>query len=177
MAVGRLVGMTPEERMNVERCRNVTQRQELDAIAKDGCVVVKVLEGNEPRTPEWAYTVGLQHSYGHPEVLIIGLENEHTQILLHNINNRIRNKGLSFRHGTVWSDVIFGYDCFFQEIDPANYGEWFAANRWFYGSNDFPVVQMLWPSVHGIYPWQSTADSYLRWDQPILTALPKRFLS
>ena len=169
--------MTPEERMSTERCWNDTQRQELEAISKDGCAVVKVLERDEPRTPEWAYTVGLQHSYGHPEVLIIGLENEHTQILLHNINNRIRNKGLSFRHRTIWNDVIDGYGCFFQQIDPDSYGEWFAANRWFYGGNDFEAVQMLWPSVSGVYPWQGEADSYLRWDQPVLAALPKKFLS
>jgi len=91
--------------MNIGRCWNDTQRHELDAIAKDGCAVLKVLERDEPRTPEWAYTVGLQHSYGHSEVLIIGFENEHTQILLHNINSRIRNKGLSFRHGSSAEEV------------------------------------------------------------------------
>jgi hypothetical protein len=163
--------------MDVGRCWNDTQRQELKAIVKDGCAVVKVLEGDDPRTPEWAYTVGLQHSYEHPEVLIIGLENELTQVLLQNINCRIRDKSLSFRHGTVWNDVIAGYDCFFQQIDPDSYGEWFVANRWFYGGNDFEAVQMLWPSVGGVYPWQSAADSYLRWDQPVLTVLPQRFLS
>jgi hypothetical protein len=169
--------MTPEERMNVDRCWNDTQRQELNAIAKDGCAAVKVLERNDPRAPEWAYTVGLHHSYGHPEILIIGLENELTQVLLQNINSRIRDKSLSFRHGTVWNDVIVGYDCYFQRIDPVDYGEWFAANRWFYGDNNFEAVQMLWPSVSGIYPWQSEADPYLRWDQPMLTVVPKKFLS
>ena len=163
--------------MNVGRCWNDTQKSELAAVAKDGCAIVKVLENDNPRTPEWAYTVGLQHSYGHPEVLIIGLENEQTQILLGNINKRVRNQGRSFRHGTVRKDVIAGYDCFFQLIDPARYGDWLAANRWFYGSDDFEAVQMLWPNVNGVYPWQSAADSYLRWDQPVLTALPKRFLS
>jgi hypothetical protein len=162
--------------MNRGRCWNDTQREELDAIATDGCVVVKVLGSENPPLPEWAYTVGLGHSYGHPEVLMIGLHHELTQTLLHNIAYRIRNKGLSFRHGTATSDVIVGYECFFQRIDPANYGEWFAANSWFYGHDRFEAVQMLWPNGDGVYPWQNSANPHFKWLQPVLTAPPKRFL-
>ena len=169
--------MTPAERMDPNRCWNGTQREELAAIAADGCVVVKVLKDEKAGRPEWAYTVGLGHSYGHPEVLMVGLPNEMTQTLLHNINYRIRNKSLSFRHGCVWSDVIAGYECFFQLIDPENYGEWFEANRWFYGHERFEAVQMLWPDARGVYPWQQSADDSFKWAQPVLTDLPKRFLS
>jgi hypothetical protein len=167
--------MTSTERMDISRCWNDTQKAELRGIVKDGCAVVKVLEGSNPPTPEWAYTVGLWHTYQHPEVLIVGLPHDQTQILLHNINYRIRNEHQSFRDGTIKNDVIVGFECFFQTIDPVNYGEWFEANRWFYGDSSFPAVQMLWPNVHGVYPFQNAADDYLKWDQPILTAPPKRF--
>ena len=161
--------------MDISRCWNNTQEQEVRAVAEDGCAVVKVLADTNLSAPEWAYTVGLWHSYQHPEVLIVGLPHEMTQILLHNINYRIRHEGVSFRDGSVTNDVIDGFDCFFQTIERENYDEWFAANQWFYGDDHFTAVQMLWPDVRGVYPWQNEADSYLRWNQPLLSAPPKRF--
>jgi hypothetical protein len=166
--------MTREERMDPRRCWNDTQREELEAIAQDGCVVIKVFGAGAGE--EWAYTVGLEHSYGHPEVLILGLSHELTQILLHNIASRIMRKGLSFRHGTSHTDVIDGYQCFFQRIAQAEYGEYFAAAEWFYDHTDFEAVQIIWPDVEGIYPWQPGASDDFKRVQPVLTQLPSRFL-
>jgi hypothetical protein len=41
----------------------------------------------------------------------------------------------------------------------------------------FPAVQLLWPNTSGVYPWNSGADDYLRWVQPVLSSLPLRALT
>ena len=169
--------MTARERVDLSRCTNDTQREEVQAVLKDGFAIVKVLGSDEPPLPQWAYTVGLWHSYQHPEVLIIGLDHEMTQILLGNVAIRIREKGLSFRDEAVWDDVIEGFDCFFKDIPCDVDVEWMIANCWFYDTNEFPAVQMLWPTVRGVYPWQNEADPFFRWNQPVLSSIPKRFYS
>ena len=166
--------MTPEERMDVARCKNKIQQGHIKYIQETGLSILHVMEGQDPDTPEWSYTIGLWHSYGHPEILVVGLRPSLTQILLNNLRFSIASEGRSFGDGTIATDVIDGYVCHFKTIPAAKYDDFFTGDEWFYGNADFPAVQMLWPNTSGVYPWDVAADDYLRWVQPILTQLPAR---
>jgi hypothetical protein len=166
--------MTPEERMSEARCQNDIQRNHLKFINEFGVSILHVMEGDDPHTSEWSYTIGLWHKYRHPEVIVVGLESGLSQILLNNLNFSIREEGRTFLDGAAPTDVLDGYVCYFKTVDPEQYGDWFAGDSWFYGGVEFPAVQLLWPNTSGVYPWDNAADNYLRWVQPVLSSLPLR---
>ncbi len=133
-----------------------------------------VAPGVNPDTPGWSYTIGLWHKYQLPEVILIGLDYKLAEIILDNLHISIRDEEQTYTDGTAATDILRGYVCFFKTIEPAVYGDWFAADRWFYDGTDFPAVQLLWPNTFAVYPWEDNADDYLRWCQPILSELPIR---
>lgn len=47
------------------------ERKALADVQQHGWHVLKVMEDNEG--PAFAYTVGLYHSFGHPELIVVGL--------------------------------------------------------------------------------------------------------
>ncbi|AMU18382.1 hypothetical protein BJL96_15195 [Burkholderia cenocepacia] len=55
-------------------------------------------------------------------------------------------------------------------VKPAHYEAHLGWNRWFYGNDAFPCVQLLWPDRNGIFPWQPEADDALNAAQPRLFA-------
>jgi len=70
--------------------------------------------------------------------------------------------------------VIDDYRCYFQEFPKQQYRAYLGWNVWFYGGDEFEAVQMLWPSVDNIYPWDEGASENLKGAQEILTRIPAR---
>ncbi len=172
--------MTRDQRMDPKRCKNDLQRHHLRCIDEHGVSILGVSPGpsDEATGPVWTYSIGLWQQYRHPEVLIIGLEQKHSGNILNWINRTIRDDGRRFDNGAAIDDVLSGdYVCYFQPIARENFGDWFAGARWFYDGNDqFAAVQMIWPSVENLYPWQPGASKSFREAQPIISSLPKSAL-
>jgi hypothetical protein len=166
--------MTAEERMDSSRCVNDFQKNYLRHIEEVGVSILHVAQGSNPDTPGWSYTIGLWHKYQLPEVIVVGLDYKLAQIMLNNLHISIRDEEKTYADGTAATDILAGYVCFFKTVKRDSYGDWFAADRWFYAGADFPAVQLLWPNTSNVYPWESEADDFLRWSQPILSELPIR---
>ncbi len=88
--------------------------------------------------------------------------------------NRLIGEGREFKDGQSYTDVIDTYRCYFQGLRKDQYKEYLGWDRWFYGGDDFEAVQMLWPSVDHVYPWDEKASEFLRNAQEILTKIPAR---
>ena len=63
-------------------------------------------------------------------------------------------------------------DCVFVEVPEDRYDDWVLSACWYYRGSDFPLYQLVWPSVDGPYPWQRDADERLRALQPVLGEPP-----
>jgi hypothetical protein len=164
--------MLPEDRVSLSRAEDEGGRKAIADIREHGVHILHVFdpEGNDP---EFSYTVGLWHTHQHPEVLIAGLKEDLRHTLLNNLNFKI-GQGKLFTDGLSSTDVLEGHNCYFQEIPEEHFREYFGWNRWFYGGNDFSAVQMLWPNIYGVYPWDEKASEALRQMQPVLTKVPFR---
>ncbi|MFL5577733.1 MAG: DUF4262 domain-containing protein [Gemmatimonadaceae bacterium] len=46
--------------------------------------------------------------------------------------------------------------------------------RWFYGGDDFPVLQVVYPDRTGRYPWEDGVAEGFRAVQPVLADGPER---
>jgi hypothetical protein len=162
--------MTAEERVSSNRAEDEAERKAIADIERVGVHVLHIFDP-EGEDPDFSYSVGLWHTHHHPEVLIYGLKTDLRQSVINYINNEIK-LGRSFRNGESAEGVLPGFSVYFQKLPLEQYRPHLGWARWFYDGNDFPAVQMLWPNTCGVYPWDEAAIDYLRWVQPVLTALP-----
>jgi len=138
-------------------------------IEKYGCHIWHIMaEGGEP----WFdYSVGLQKTTGAPEIIIIGLKQPLAKWII-NEYKRLVQAGQRFKHAERASGFIEGFDVLFLEVERSYYSNYFGWNRWLYRGDDFEVLQLVWPTTKGVWPWQPEAsDGFDRW-QPILSTLP-----
>ncbi len=123
----------------------------LDDIKKYGWHVIKVLEGEDG--PGFGYSIGLYKTFGHPEIIIIELKLDLIHNLINDIGEQIKN-GKAFNTENFYSDLIEGFDCYFALVDKKFYEQYIGNALWFYNNEEFPLIQCIYPTVNGIYPWE-----------------------
>ena len=132
--------------------------------------MVKVPE--DDRGPGFAYTVGLFRRFGHPEVLVSGLDLDVLHDVLNDVGASVR-AGARFQAGATSDDVLDGYPVAFRAIAPAAYGTYLGAGVRFYAGSPFPALHCVWPDRAGRFPWDAGVDDWTRWAQPALSDGPE----
>lgn len=143
----------------------------LSNIEEYGWHVLKVME-SEDRIG-FCYSVGLYKTFQHPEIIIIGLKPELGHILINSIGTDIQN-GFTYESGMRYPNILDDFDCLMLQVDNGYYDMYFGLGQWYYQSADFPVLQCIYPTVQGIYPWEKDWPSDLNDVQPILGNLAIR---
>ena len=145
------------------------EQQVIDNIAKYGWHCVGISEENDEAA--YAFTVGLFHTYKHPELVIFGLRGEIAhQILSLAVDAILRNEALDLASPT--EELLKGYPCCFAEVPASNYHEYVGFCRWFYRGNAFPLYQIVWPSRTGLFPWHPDATQEFKLAQPVIALTP-----
>lgn len=134
-----------------------------------GWHVLNVLPSDEH--PPHSYSVGVFASFGHPEIVIVGLPGERAHAFINNLVDEIKD-GATFEAGSRYGHLIEGYDVLFLGVDQALFSDYFGRAIDFYGSSRFPVVQMTWPDRNGMFPWQAECEEGIRKLQPVLQLPP-----
>jgi hypothetical protein len=142
------------------------EREFVDQIREHGWFDTHVL--GEGEYPGFSYSTGFWLTSGMPEVLIVGLKRKIAHDILWDLFRDFKGDA-SFPIG-VPSEGIFGNarGCFLP-VGKAHYPEHLGWSRWFYGGDDFPCLQLVWPDPKGRFPWQPGFDGSFRLDQPDLT--------
>src|ERR1700722_18329534 len=110
--------MTRDQRMNIERCKNDTQRGHIRNIEKWGVSIISVAPKTGDDGPNWTYSIGFWQQYQHPEVIIIGLDGRTAGALINELNHRIRDSKQHFEDGALSEDLLTGgYTCYFQSVE------------------------------------------------------------
>jgi hypothetical protein len=131
--------------------------------------VLKVMEDDEG--PAFAFTVGLHHSFKHPEVLMIGLDLDSMHNILNNIGDDIK-KGAKYQAGREYPEIVADYKCSFQKIDKRYYKDYLGTAMSFYNPESFPALQCIYPDKSGRYPWNNKCSKAFREQEPVLTIKP-----
>jgi len=137
----------------------------IDDIEKVGWHVLKVLE--DDNGPGFAYSVGLFKTFQHPEIIIIGLKLDLAHILINNIGEDIKN-GKQYQSGQLYTDILDDFKCLMLDVPKKNYKKYVGYGRWYYEGNNFPLLQCIYPTVKGIYPWEKDWPEDIIDLQPIL---------
>jgi hypothetical protein len=158
--------MSKSKKISVDRSELADdQRKLVDDVQRDGWHVVGADE--KKRGPSFAYSVGLSHSYDHPEVMICGLAAPTMIQLINTVGERIRN-GQKFEEHFEDGDILEDHLLYFLPVDRQHYSEHLGCARWFYEGEDFPVLQCVWPDPKGRYPWHPKFTAKLKKKQPLL---------
>jgi hypothetical protein len=112
--------------------------------------------------PHWAFSIGLFHSFNHPEVIILGLPlSVCTQIV--NVIGKQIQAGVRYEAGREYGDILQdSFRCAFGAFERAAYRDFVGYALWFYENDEFPLLQCFWPDKQHRLPWDDGCDEYVK---------------
>jgi hypothetical protein len=146
------------------------QEKLISDIDTHGWHVLKVMADDSG--PGFCYSVGLHKTFNHPEILIIGLKLELAHLLINNIGHDIK-EGRTFLSGQFYTGILDNFKCLLLDVNKIYYDEYFGYAKWYYTNNDFSVLQCIYPTVKGVFPWDNNWPIDIKNLQPILGQLSK----
>ena len=133
-------------------------------VAQHQWVVLKIAT---PKQAEYAYSVGLGRSFGHPELVVTGLDDETMQELINDVGEAVE-AGRRFADGDLSPDFLEGYDVAFRAVPAALHDTHFAWATRFYDGEPFGVLQVVYPDRDRKWPWDAGVSPDLKRGQPLL---------
>ncbi|MEV4622833.1 DUF4262 domain-containing protein [Asanoa sp. NPDC049573] len=109
-----------------------------------------------PGTIDFAYTVGLWHSFQMPELVMFGLAGEHMQLWLNACVDRLRDIGWP-ADSAPFTGVIEGHETMLRPVDDSWRDALFGTAYRFYRGWPVPIWQLVWPDGAGRWPWNDEA--------------------
>lgn len=113
----------------------------------------------EDDNPGFAFTAGLYYSYGHPEIILFGINYETSKLILNQIGFKIKN-GSQYESNKYYDELFENYQAYFHYVDEEHYKEHLGQAGWLYKNMDkiFPCLQLVWPDRSGCMPWEKDYD-------------------
>ena len=139
-------------------------------VRRTGWTSIGIMPGT--RTPGWAFSVGLWHSYRAPEVSLFGL-------LLPDMQQRVNRAGRLIRDNKPFGyeieidGILDAQPVVAKRVHPGWYPTLFGFAVGFYRGAVPPFVQLVWPDSHGLFPWQPGCGLRCRTAQPQLWLPPE----
>jgi hypothetical protein len=146
-----------------------TEQQVLDNIENFGYNVMHVSESikSQVEEPGYSYSVGLFKRFQLPEIIIIGLDQSLRHTLIDNISIDYE-EGNALEVGAFNAGIVEVFGCLVVPVEPQHYRDYLGWARWFYKGDDFPVLQVIYPDLLGLFPWDKDFSRHIK--QPILNA-------
>ena len=141
-----------------------SDKKTLENIENYGCHVFGILECDDP---SFSYTVGIYEKQQRPEVIVVGLDTDIAHSMVNKYNRRIQ-KGEEFELGKYYSGFLEGFDVIFVSVAEKYFDEYPLACNTHYGEGKFDIIQMVWPTIGGKWPWEEGTSEFYQWAQPIL---------
>src|SRR5262245_45695021 len=141
------------------------QRALLADLASTGVHIAH--EDKRGEQPAFAYTVGMWQTFGQPEVIVIGLDDEVAHDLLDNVAEQA-DAGRAFAAGQQHDGLVHGYPVRFLSVAAEQAAQWLPLVGWAYERSDVPCVQLVYPDKQGRWPWQPDVREGFRRIQPVL---------
>jgi hypothetical protein len=139
---------------NLPRPEDEGDRRLLHDVQTHGWHIVHVgmPVGEDSEGPGWSYSVGLFHTLGHPEFIVVGLPWSTAEAIINDLGSRVR-AGQRFGNGMHDPDVLENHNVRFVTMRTDEYRAHLGYAIWFYRGMEFPVLQVVWPDRAGRFPW------------------------
>jgi hypothetical protein len=138
----------------------------VEQVRHHGWFRTSVLEDGDG--PGFSYTTGFWQSAKFPEVIVFSLKSEIAHDVLWDIYRNVA-AGASFATGRRISDVLANIEAVLLPVSKEFYRDYLGWSRWFYGGDDWPCLQLVWPDTRGAFPWEAAHEERFASSQPNLT--------
>jgi uncharacterized protein DUF4262 len=151
---------------SMRKPENDNDRRLLADVRKYGWHTVGVLGDDEG--PGYLFTVGLFHTFQHPELCIFGLSSIETMGRIINNAGEMVKESHKFQNDEVSEELLNDYACVLKTVNSKHFHDYFGYARWFYEGDDFSMLQCVWPDSEHNYPWDQSFAPELKEFQPML---------
>ena len=156
--------------MTVQQGHNCPQKGDLLVqtqlnIDKFGLQIIMV--DSTSYLPSFAYSIGLTQTYGHPEVICLGLPNNLGHAIINDVAAIIRG-GATIKTGAIYTEIFEGSSATFLKVDARNIGDYFGAALNYYGDKRFDALQLVWTDRNDKFPWEENFEAEFIYMQPLL---------
>jgi len=135
-------------------------------IRKHGWFKTGVL--GEGAFPNFSYSTGLWKTIGFPELITFSVKDENAHQTFWNIFNDVKG-GRHLKVGERIGDILNDLDIVLLPVDKRYYEKHLGWSRWFYGGDEFPCLQLIWPDRANLFPWDAGFDTGFATKQTDLT--------
>lgn len=154
---------------------DAAEQKLVDDVARHGWHVMTVSPAvGQPEAPPFAYTIGLDATFGWPELLCYGLETDTMAVLLNNAVDELRETGAVPSDGLVLRDVAESLECKLVAVAKRHHHShlgfaiWFARYRRI-DPDKLECLQLLWPDRNRRFPGDDGCSENFKECQPVLT--------
>lgn len=118
--------------------------------------------------PGFSFTTGFWVTVGHPEVVMFSTKGDIAHDVFWDLFREAQvDNALPIG---VRTDAVFAnLPAYVFRVAKRHYRDFLGWSVWFYGGEDFPCLQIVWPDRAGRFPWEADFDAVFRADQPDLT--------
>ena len=145
---------------------DVHEQKALDDIEKHGCHILQVMEEGE--LPPFSYSIGLGSTYEKPDLCVIGLKEPMAKFVINEYALMLRD-GIDITSGNMYSGLLEGFDVCFERVARKYFKEYFGWSIWYNKGRNFEMLQLIYPTTSGLYPWDTNFPTDLFEWQPILS--------
>ncbi len=137
-------------------------------IREYGCHVYSVLAAEDGSSPSFSYSIGLQDSAGVPDVIVLGEGSRISKSMI-DAYQEFALSGIRFEPGRRYAGFLGGgFEVYIEPVTSnAVFDFMLGCVRW-YGKRPWRAVQIVYPSVQGVWPWEAAAPDWLVRGQPML---------
>ncbi|WP_418058793.1 DUF4262 domain-containing protein [Pimelobacter simplex] len=143
-------------------------RRVIDTVLEHGWQVLLI--AGDDSGPAFAYTVGLGHRCGHPELLMSGLDHDLMHRSLNHLAQRIMD-GRRLVPGDAIENVLGGVPVAVEQVADDALRETVSWSGWFHRRKP-EALALVWPDTSGVFAWQPGAPSVLDERQPRAWRVP-----
>lgn len=125
----------------------------------------------EPPLGGYTYTIGFPDHTGFADVVVFGLTPVAARGLIGMVAEVLRG-GTEVPLGVELVGLLDNdLRCVFAPVDTAQHTGLFATAQAWYGTETFPMVQLVYPDRNGFLPYEAGFDQRLRFAQPLVGTL------
>ena len=135
-------------------------------VEKYGCHVISVFDP-DGKHPSFSYSIGIHASAAAPEAIVIGVRPELGHSMINEYNSRVR-AGIRFERGVRHPGFLDGFCIYVEPAKRASLAEYTLGCDRYYKGAAYSVVQLIYPTTQGVWPWGKAATEWFRTNQPML---------
>ncbi|WP_444945597.1 DUF4262 domain-containing protein [Microbulbifer sp. VTAC004] len=138
---------------------NKAEEKIVKHIEEYGCHVTSVFDPKE-EDPSFTYSIGISQCTDAPEVIVLGLRSELSSWIVNEYNRRV-TAGEKFEEGKFYEGFLDGFEVTFEAVAKKYREEFMLSCNWLYKGSSYNALQLIYPTVDGIWPWDNDAsDSF-----------------